>query len=169
MQYIHPYHSPLGKILEASDGEKLTGLWFDTQKIFAGGAEKEYTEKTLPVFEQTDRWLDIYFSRKDPGFLPPLLLKGTGFRMAVWEILLTIPYGQTMSYGKIAEILAKKRGIPRMSAQAAGGAVGHNPIALIVPCHRVVGSGGSLTGYAAGIDKKAKLLELERSGTAFLQ
>ena len=111
-------------------------------------------QKELPIFDEICRWLDIYFSGKEPDFTPPLSMRTTPFRKAVWEIMLTIPYGQTMTYGEIAGIIAEQRGIDRMSAQAVGGAVGHNSISLIIPCHRVIGTDGSLTGYAGGIDKK---------------
>ena len=162
MDCIHHYASPLGGITLASDGEALTGLWFDGQKYFADTLQEEYKEKPLPVFQEADRWLDIYFSGNVPDFTPKLRLRTTSsFRKAVWDILLTIPYGKTMTYGEIAAIIAKQKGIARMSAQAVGGVVGHNPIALIIPCHRVVGKDGSLTGYAGGIDKKAQLLKLE--------
>ena len=161
LEYTHHYDSPLGGITLASDGEVLTGLWFDGQKYFADTLEKDHEEKPLPVFEEADRWLSIYFSGKAPDFTPPLKMKTTPFRRAVWEILLTIPYGKTMTYGQIADRLVKEKGFARMSAQAIGGAVGHNAISLIIPCHRVVGADGSLTGYAGGIDKKAKLLEME--------
>ena len=163
MDYIYHYTSPLGRITMASDGEKLTGLWFDGQKYFADTLGEVYEEKWLPIFEQTHRWLDIYFEGKDPDFIPPLTMKGTAFRKSVWEILLTIPYGQTMTYGEIADRIAGQKGIAQMSAQAVGGAVGHNPISLIIPCHRVVGTNGSLTGYAGGIDKKVQLLKLEKT------
>ena len=146
----------------ASDGCALTGLWFDGQKYFANGLDKDIWEKNLPVFEQTDQWLDIYFRGKAPGFTPPINMKTTPFRKSVWEILLTIPFGKTMTYGEIADRIARQNGLSRMSAQAVGGAVGHNAISLIIPCHRVVGANGSLTGYAGGIDKKAKLLALEQ-------
>ena len=162
MEYIHHYNSPLGGITEASDGEYLIGLWFDGQKYFADALDLEYEEKSLPIFELTDKWLDIYFSGKKPDFTPPLSMKTSGFRKAVCEVMLTIPYGKTMTYGEIAKTIAKHRGIARMSAQAVGGAVGHNSISLIIPCHRVVGTNGSLTGYAGGIDKKVKLLQLEK-------
>jgi methylated-DNA-[protein]-cysteine S-methyltransferase len=163
MDYTHHYESPLGGITLASDGEALTGLWFDGQKYYADTLQKEHKEKPLPIFREAERWLDIYFRGKVPDFTPRLHLRTTSsFRKAVWDILLTIPYGQTMTYGEIANRIAKQKGIARMSAQAVGGAVGHNPIALIVPCHRVVGTNGSLTGYAGGIDKKRKLLKLEQ-------
>lgn len=147
----------------ASNGEALTGLWFDGQKYFGAtlSVERERVERRLPVLEQTKEWLGIYFGGKIPDFTPLLELHSTTFRMDVWEILLSIPYGQTMTYGEIAEIMAEKRGVEHMSAQAVGGAVGHNPISLIIPCHRVVGTDGSLTGYAGGMDKKEKLLALE--------
>ena len=161
MDYIHHYVSPLGGITLASDGEHLIGLWFDGQKYFADTLDNNHEEKDLPVFKQTDRWLDTYFCGRKPDYTPPLYMKTTEFRRAVWEIMLTIPYGKTMTYGEIADKIAGKKGISRMSAQAVGGAVGHNSISLIIPCHRVVGTNGSLTGYAGGIDKKIKLLEME--------
>ena len=161
MQYISHYHSPLGDILLAADSAGLTGLWFEGQKYFALYLDKEHEEKELPVFEEAKRWLDIYFSGKNPDFQVPLHFTGTDFQNEVWEILYAIPYGQTTTYGEIAAQLAKKRGLPRMSAQAMGGAVGHNEISIIVPCHRVVGASGSLTGSAGGIEKKIELLRLE--------
>lgn len=163
MTYIQHYQSPLGGILLAADEEGLTGLWFDGQKYFGDTLPKEYEEKSLPVFEQSARWLDIYFGGKAPDFTPPLCLRTTPFRKAVWEIMLTIPFGQTMTYGEIAEKIAKQKGLSKMSAQAVGGAVGHNSISLIIPCHRVVGTNGSLTGYAGGIEKKVRLLEMEKA------
>lgn len=161
MEYTHHYESPLGGITLASDGEALTGLWFDGQKYYADALENEHEEKSLPVFEAADQWLDIYFSGKAPDFTPPLNMKTTEFRKAVWEIMLTIPFGHTMTYGEIAERIAKEKGTAHISARAVGGAVGHNSISLIIPCHRVVGTNGSLTGYAGGIDKKVKLLTME--------
>ena len=163
MNFIHRYDSPLGSITIASDGKALIGLWFDRQKYFADTLDSEYEEKKLPVFEQTDRWLDIYFSGRKPDFTPPLSMEATAFRKAVWKIMLKIPYGHTMTYGEIADKIAKQKNIARMSAQAVGGAVAHNPVSLIIPCHRVVGTNGSLTGYAGGIDKKVKLLTLEQA------
>ncbi len=161
MVYIYHYHAPLGHITIASNGTEITGLWFDGQKYFASTLPAQPTEKDLPIFQQTRHWLDIYFSGKIPHFTPPLSMDGTPFRKAVWKLLLTIPYGHTMTYGEIAAQIAAQKG-SNMSAQAVGGAVGHNPISLIVPCHRVVGSNGSLTGYAGGIDKKIQLLTLEK-------
>lgn len=158
------YHSPLGALTLASDGSGLTGLCFDGQKHFTATLHKEHEQRQeLPVFQQTFKWLDIYFSGKIPDFIPPISLKTTPFRRKVCEIMLTIPYGKTMTYGEIAQRIARERGMRHFSAQAVGGAVAHNPISLIVPCHRVVGSDGSLTGYAGGIDRKMKLLQMERA------
>ena len=161
MDYTHHYISPLGGITMASDGEYLTGLWFDGQKYFADTLSVQYEETDLDVFRRTDNWLDIYFSGKEPNFTPPLRMKGTEFRQEVWQILLTIPFGKTMTYGAIAKILADRRGTDSMSAQAVGGAIGHNPISLIIPCHRVIGTNGALTGYAGGLEKKVWLLDME--------
>lgn len=168
MTYTYHYHSPLGGITLSSNGTELTGLWFDGQKYFGDTLSKDHEEKSLPIFEQVVRWLDIYFSGKAPDFTPPLLMKTTPFRKAVWEIMLTIPFGQTMTYGEIADKIAKQKGLAKMSAQAVGGAVGHNSISLIIPCHRVVGTNGSLTGYAGGIEKKVQLLTLEKADMSAL-
>ena len=161
MKYTQHYDSPLGEITLASDGEALVGLWFDGRGRFGDDLGDEALERDLPVFAETRRWLDVYFSGREPGFIPQLRLKGTPFRKAVWEILLTIPYGETVTYGEVAARIARQQGVRRMSAQAVGGAVGHNPVPLIVPCHRVVGAGGNLTGYGCGLDIKAGLLRLE--------
>lgn len=161
MKYISHYDSPLGGITLCSDGAALTALLFDGEKYFAEMIRGEYETADLPAFAKAREWLDIYFSGTDPGFLPPIRLETTPFRKDVCEIMLTIPYGRTMTYGQIADLIAVRRGIPKMSAQAVGGAVGHNPISIIIPCHRVVGSDGSLTGYGGGIDRKQKLLQLE--------
>ena len=163
MQYIKHYNSPLGDLLMAADEQGLTGLWLEGQRIPAQEQEaaKRDTVSDCPALIKTAEWLDIYFKGRDPGFLPPIHMEGTAFRKEVWEILLEIPYGETTTYGRIAEQIAAKRGMARMSAQAVGGAVGSNPISIIVPCHRVVGTNGSLKGYAGGIDKKIRLLELE--------
>ena len=149
----------------ASNGDALTGLWFDEQDHFGAGLAVECIEKELHVFVQTISWLDIYFSGKAPDFVPPLFLTTSHFRRYVWEILLTIPFGDTMTYGQIAAIVAERNGLRRMSAQAVGGAVGHNPVSLIIPCHRVVGSDGALTGYAGGLDRKKWLLRMEKTAS----
>lgn len=161
MEYIHHYNSPLGGITMASDGDALIGLWFDGQKYFADVLDDEYEERKLPVFDETKRWLDTYFDGKEPDHTPPIRMKTSEFRRAVWKIMLTIPYGKTMTYGEIAKRIAKERGLVTMSAQTVGGAVGHNAISIIIPCHRVIGADGSLTGYAGGIARKRALLKLE--------
>lgn len=163
MVYTGTYKSPLGNILLAADEIGLTGLWFEGQKYFAHMLPKEKISKETPVLAEAKRWLDLYFSGEEPTFTPPLHPSGSAFRQAVWKILLQIPYGKTMTYGEIAREMAKIQNISHMSAQAVGGAVGHNAISIIIPCHRVVGTNGSLTGYAGGIDKKVALLELERA------
>lgn len=168
MEYLYHYQSPLGGMTLASDGNALTGLWFDNQKYFAVTLDDECEEKELPVFAEAERWLDIYFEGREPDFTPPLRMKTTPFRKRVWEIMLTIPYGKTMTYGEIAKMIAQEKGLASMSAQAVGGAVGHNAISLIIPCHRVVGSDGSLTGYAGGIERKQKLLEMEWKETVVI-
>jgi len=154
MNYICKIPSPIGQITAASDGENITGLWFEGQKYYGAGLAVGATEKILPVFDILRKWLDIYFAGKEPDFLPPLSHAGSGFRQAVGDIMLKIPYGKTITYGDIAKQLKKP-------ARAVGGAVGHNPISILVPCHRVVGGSGKLTGYAGGVEKKIKLLELE--------
>lgn len=161
MQYTARYRSPMGEILLAADGTGLTGLWFEGAKYYAGGLDPEHEERELPVFGDVRKWLDIYFTGKEPDFTPPVHMTGSPFRLGVWELLRQIPYGETVTYGELAKMVAEKRGLSRMSAQAVGGAVGHNEISIIVPCHRVVGSDGSLTGYAGGVDKKERLLALE--------
>ncbi len=161
MQYTSKYKSPLGEIMIAGDKKGLTGLWFVGQKYFALYLDKENKEKEIQILKDTKKWLDIYFSCKEPGFKLPLHFTGSKFQNEVWEILCSIPYGKTMTYGQIANILAKRRGIPKMSAQAVGGATKKNQISIIVPCHRVLGTNGSLTGYAGGIDRKEKLLKIE--------
>ena len=197
MTYTTHYDSPLGGITLASDGNTLTGLWFDGQKHFAATLTNEtYEDSDLTVFEQTRKWLDFFFAGDCPDFTPPLAPQGTPFQQKVWKLLLAIPYGKTTTYGKIAQHVVETRLIAslhgatsqdalsrgascrgaslrdaslkgaflpkqHMSAQAVGGAVGRNPISLIIPCHRVVGANGSLTGYAGGLERKKFLLELE--------
>ena len=163
MEYRNSYISPLGRILLTADEIGLTGLAFEGQKNAVQGLIRESEEKETTLFSGVKKWLDIYFSGEDPTFTPPLHPSGSAFRQAVWQILLQIPYGQTITYGEIARKLAETKNTSRMSAQAVGGAVGHNEISIIIPCHRVVGTNGSLTGYAGGIDKKILLLKLERT------
>lgn len=160
--YTLHYDSPLGGILLAADEVGLTGLWFDGEKYFADTLDPEHKAQETPILREAKRWLDVYFRGQEPDFTPPLHPIGSPFRQEVWALLLQIPYGQTTTYGALAKQLAAMHGLSRMSAQAVGGAVGHNEISIIIPCHRVVGTNGSLTGYAGGIDKKAKLLTLEK-------
>lgn len=163
MIYIQNYDSLVGRLFIAADEIGLIGLWLDEEKYYAANLPSEHTEAKTPTLAETMRWLDIYFSGEEPDFTPPLHPFGSEFRQEVWKILLRIPYGKTVTYSEIAKEIAQEKGIKKMSAQAVGGAVGHNEIAIIIPCHRVVGTSGSLTGYAGGIDKKIKLLELERA------
>ena len=155
MQNIYHYSSPLGDIALKSDGVFLLGLCFDGQRFPSS------SDCVPPVVEEAKKWLDIYFSGRNPGFMPRLHIEGTPFQEKVWAILQTIPYGQTTTYGEIAKIIAKQRGIDRMSAQAVGNAVGQNPFPIIIPCHRVIGAEGKLVGYGGGLDRKVKLLKLE--------
>ena len=161
MTYTQWYDSPLGRMLLAANNAGLTGVWFDGEKYFAQYLELQHEEKDTSFLQQTKRWLDVYFSGKEPDFNIPLQFNGTDFQNEVWAMLCTIPYGQTTTYGEIAKRIAAKRGIIRMAAQAVGGAVGHNEISIIVPCHRVIGSNGKLTGYAGGLARKQALLNLE--------
>jgi len=163
MLYSLHYDSPLGLITVTSDGLAVTELWFDGQRHFSDTMLESVEDQAIPVLEQARRWLDVYFSGKQPDFTPRLGSETTPFRRDVREILLTIPYGETMTYGEIAARIAARRNLAHMSAQAVGGAVGHNGISLIVPCHRVIGADGSMTGYGGGIDRKIALLELERA------
>ena len=165
MLYTTTYRSPLGEILLAGSDEGLTHLAFDGQK-YAPQLTGAVTMPDHPVLAAARRWLDVYFAGRDPGFTPPLHASGSDFQRAVWQLLAAIPYGTTTTYGALAETLARQQGRAHMSAQAIGGAVGHNPIGIIVPCHRVVGASGSLTGYAAGLDKKIALLTLEGIDTS---
>ena len=161
--YTSVYSSELGDILLAADEIGLTGLWFFGQSYFADTLPAEQIAQETPILAQAREWLDEYFSGKEPDFTPKLHPMGSPFRQAVWKLLLQIPYGQTTTYGEIARQLEKLQNRPHMSAQAVGGAVGHNGISIIIPCHRVVGTKGSLTGYAGGLDKKMALLELEHA------
>ena len=169
MQYTSVYQSPVGNILLAADEIGLTGLWFYGQKYYADKLDAEHEEKDLPIFETSKRWLDIYFSGQKPDFMPSVHLIGSSFRISVWKLLQQIPYGQTVTYKELAAKIAEEKGLAHMSAQAVGGAVGHNSISVIIPCHRVVGSDGSLTGYAGGLDIKKHLLSLEGTDMSRLQ
>ena len=162
MTYLRKYLSPFGEILLAADEKGLSGLWFVGAKYFGKGLPKDCKEGTTEALEETVHWLDEYFEGKEPKFTPPLHPDGTAFQEAVWRLLLRIPYGETVTYGELAKQLAGEMGLAHMSAQAVGGAVGRNPISLIVPCHRVMGADGSLVGYAGGIEKKEALLRLEQ-------
>ena len=163
MQIFKKYISPIGDIVLSADNQGLTGLWFDEKDKEAKQVQADKSCSDAAKFlEEAKAWLDIYFDGGVPNFTPKLHLIGTDFRIEVWKRLLEIPYGKTVSYGEIAKELASKRGIERMAAQAVGGAVGHNDISIIVPCHRVIGSDGKLTGYGGGLDKKVFLLELEK-------
>lgn len=161
--YIHFYDSPLGELVMSSEGSALIGLGLASQQAAGAAiAGRRPQEKSLPIFQETARWLDTYFRGRAPSFTPKLKLSGSDFQKRVCEIMLTIPFGETVTYGEIAAAIARERGIPRMSAQAVGGAVGANPILLIVPCHRVIGVDGNLTGYGAGMERKIQLLTLEK-------
>lgn len=168
MTYSMQCDSPLGSITLASDGESLVGLWIQGQKYFAATLAEGMTERPdLPAFAAAKGWLRAYFAGERPPIDGvPLAPRGGPFRKAVWEILCEIPYGETTTYGRIAAEIAARQGKQRMSSQAVGGAVGHNPISIIIPCHRVVGSGGSLTGYAGGIPRKVSLLAHEGVDTS---
>ena len=160
MIYMGRYDSPLGPITLAGEDGALTGLWFDGQKYFGAGLPAGTPEGEPPVFRQVRAWLDRYFRGEDPGPAPPLAPAGTAFQRVVWDVLREIPYGRTATYGQVAQ--AAGRGLGRnTSPRAAGSAVGRNPISLLIPCHRVVAAGGSLTGYAGGLERKEALLKLE--------
>ncbi|MFR8506091.1 MAG: methylated-DNA--[protein]-cysteine S-methyltransferase [Peptoniphilus sp.] len=175
MLYKKIYKSLLGDILIVFDEEALLGLYLDRQKEFAEKLkdteiiliddEVLYSskEEDYEILRLTETWLDKYFSGEDPGFIPPIKVSGSEFRKDVWDILLKIPYGETRTYKEVGEALLASGKYERVSNQAVGGAVGHNPISLIIPCHRDIGSDGSLRGYAGGVDVKKKLLELEKS------
>lgn len=176
MRYIWHYESSLGNMTMASDGSALTGLWFDGQKYYPEDIvfkEPEEPDKGLPtgairIFQETERWLSRYFTGDDPDFEVPLAPQGTAFQMAVLKLVRAIPYGETRTYGQLAEMLAQKEGKAHVSAQAVGQALGHNPLLLVIPCHRVVGADGSLTGYAGGMERKKALLALEQGDQSSL-
>ena len=163
MIYTTHYKSPLGDILLDSKNNKLIGLWIEEEKYYLSDLKDEIKEEEKEILEKTKYWLDRYFKGEKPSIdeldLSPL---GSDFRKRVWKILCEIPYGEVITYKDIADTIAKQKGLKKMSSQAVGGAVGHNPISIIIPCHRVVGTNGSLTGYAGGIDKKVYLLKHEK-------
>jgi methylated-DNA-[protein]-cysteine S-methyltransferase len=163
MEYITNIESPVGILTVSSDGENILGLWLEGQKYFARTLGKCVVEQNLPLFESVRIWLDSYFSGKVPDFMPPLKPQGSAFQQSIWAILSKIPYGKTVSYGEIARKYNAKNPEKHTSARAVGGAVGHNPISILIPCHRVLGAGGNLTGYAGGVDKKIQLLQVEGS------
>ena len=161
MELLMTYDSPLGTMTFSSDGMALTGLRFNGQKYFPAFPEATTAQTEIPLWKETKTWLDIYFSGAEPPFTPPLLFWGTPFQKTVWELILRVPYGKTVSYGELAKLAAAKTGKIRMSARAVGTALGHNPVLLIAPCHRVIRADGSLGGYAAGLERKEALLKLE--------
>ena len=168
--FLYPYRTPdsLDDLLMESDGRVLTGLHFvESRKV--PHVRHENAERDLPIFRETRRWLDCYFSGRQPDFTPPYRIDGfTPFRKDVTDAMLAIPFGQTTTYGSIAEGIARKHGLAKMSAQAVGGAVGWNPICIIIPCHRVIGAGGTLVGYGGGIDNKVALLAHEKRFTVMV-
>lgn len=169
MTYTASYASPLGEVLLSSDGSALTGLWFAGQRYFAAGLAEDVREQSdLPVFEVVRAWLDAYFAGEEPGSLPPVAFTGTPFQHMVWEELLRIPYGETCAYSDLARRISERRGAPT-SARAVGTAVGRNPVSVIVPCHRVLGASGALTGYAGGVWRKRALLALEQWGISIAE
>ena len=155
-------HSPLGEVRLRSDGESLIGLWFVGQVNDAKEISDLEIKNDLPIFGQVESWLESYFSGKQTSITIPLQPKGTSFQQRVWQILQEIPYGKTMAYGEIAQRIAQEKGVETFSAQAVGQAVGKNPISILIPCHRVLGKNGALTGYAGGVHRKEQLLQLER-------
>lgn len=161
MLYYKKISSPLGEITLRSDGEALTGLWFADDKHYGDKDISGAQEAELPIFALTEKWLAEYFAGREPQVAVPLRFAGSDFQKRVWQILQRIPYGKLVTYGAIAREIAAQKGLARMSAQAVGGAVGHNPLCIIVPCHRVVGASGSLTGYGGRMWRKVRLLEME--------
>ena len=161
MNYKYTYESPLGTMVMLGTLSYLTDLFFIDEDHAPTYDDVEYKEQLTGPFEVTIMWLDQYFNGKKPFITPPIQLEGTEFRKSVWSILQTIPYGNTTTYGDIGKQIAQQQGKEKFSAQAVGGAVGHNPISIIIPCHRVIGSNGKLTGYAGGIERKKYMLDLE--------
>jgi methylated-DNA-[protein]-cysteine S-methyltransferase len=163
MIYTSLINTPLGAMTACANENALTGLWFIGQKYYPKDTSTWIDAPSHPAFKALQEWLTGYFAGAGNRPLPVLEPSGTAFQKAVWDILLEIPYGYVTTYGEIAKKLAALKGLASMSAQAVGGAVGHNPISIVIPCHRVIGSGGNLTGYAGGLDKKRALLQLEQA------
>lgn len=163
MLYYKKISSPLGEITLRSNGEFLTGLWFADDKHYGDKDIQDAQNAELPVFELAEKWLAEYFAGREPKVSVPLKLQGSEFQMQVWRLLQDIPYGRLVTYGDIAKKIAAQKGVARMSAQAVGGAVGRNPLCILIPCHRVIGADGSLTGYAGGMWRKVRLLQLEKA------
>ena len=161
MKYLQTIPSPIGNLTVSSDGENILGLWIEGQKYFARNLGKDVSEENLSIFENVREWLGIYFGGNEPNFALSVKPQGSPFQKSVWDILRQIPYGKTTSYGEIAKQIEVQNGGKRTSARAVGGAVGHNPVSILIPCHRVVGKNGALTGYAGGISKKIQLLAIE--------
>ncbi|MDD3303867.1 MAG: methylated-DNA--[protein]-cysteine S-methyltransferase [Clostridia bacterium] len=159
--YMCIYNSAIGDLLLVSDGTSLTHLLMNREKYIKEDIEQFEEKANLPIFEKTKQWLDCYFSGQEPTFHVTINPEGTEFRKEVWKLLLDIPFGQVVTYKEIAQKIALKQGIKIMSSRAVGSAIGHNPISIIIPCHRVIGSNGTLTGYAGGLENKRKLLENE--------
>lgn len=155
--------SPLGRILLAADAQGLIGAWFEGARYFPKQLENARRSPENAILAQAERWIACYFAGQRPDFMPPLHMQGTGFQVAVWQELMTVPYGHTISYGELAQRLCVRRGMARMAAQAVGGAVGRNAVHLIIPCHRVIGADGGLVGYGAGLERKKYLLTLENA------
>ena len=161
MDYMHNYMSPLGEISVASDGESLIGLWFNSQKYFGSTISEPFRYEMVDVFKDTFRWLDLYFSGKQPNFLPKIFLRCSEYRIEVFNELLRIPFGKTVTYSDISHALVERKIMLKASPRAVANAIGHNPISVIIPCHRVIGKNGNMTGYAAGIERKIQLLNHE--------
>ena len=160
--YYCTYESEIGLLYLISDGKSLIGCYLEGQKYFPNNIDKYYLNEELSILVKSKDWLEKYFNGENPSIDEiPLNFNGTEFRNTVWEVLKEIPYGEVVTYRHIAEIIAKTKGLETMSAQAVGGAVGHNPLLIFIPCHRVIGGDGSLTGYAAGLENKRFLLNLE--------
>lgn len=165
MDYISYYQSPLGELLLACDEQGLVGVWFEGAKYYANHLSDEVMEENHPTLREARAWLDAYFAGQCLEQLPALSYRGTDFQKQVWAVLQAVPYGQTVTYGQLAAAVSERFGRSRVSARAVGGAVGRNPLSLFVPCHRVLGAGGQLTGYAGGLSRKEQLLALEAGYT----